>query len=80
MRLVNGTIDQEGRVEVCVNEVWGSICASGWTLNSAYVVCKQLGYEHSGIRLTLYAGIDAPETKWLPRGSMAIMYVTISMM
>ena len=44
----NGTIEQEGRVEVCVNGVWGSICSSGWTLTSAYVACKQLGYLHAG--------------------------------
>ena len=50
IRLVNnnGTIDQEGHVEVCVNGVWGSICRSGWTLTSAYVACKQLGYQHAG--------------------------------
>ena len=44
MRLVNGAIYQEGRVEICVNGIWGSICNSGWTKNDAFVVCKQLGF------------------------------------
>ena len=48
VRLVGGAIAQEGRVEVCVDGVWGTICNSGWNFASAYVVCKQLGYLHAG--------------------------------
>ncbi len=44
IRLVNGTIEQEGRVEVCINGVWGSICASNYfDVTDGYVICKQLG-------------------------------------
>ena len=40
---MNGTIEQEGRLEVCVNGVWGTVCSSGWNTIDAYVACKQLG-------------------------------------
>ena len=48
VRLENGSIAQEGRVEVCVNGVWGTICSSGWDKNDALVVCRVLGYANSG--------------------------------
>ena len=47
IRLNGGTIDKEGRVEVCVNGVWGSICDDGWDTTDAIVVCRQLGYSNS---------------------------------
>ena len=49
VRLVNGSIYQEGRVEVSVDGVWGSVCSSGWDTTDAKVICKQLGYSDSGI-------------------------------
>ena len=48
VRLVNGSQPYEGRVEVCFNETWGTICDSlyFWQLglSGADVVCNQLGY------------------------------------
>ena len=50
VRLVNGSQPYRGRVEVCLNEVWGTICADisrsrwDWSLVEANVVCRQLGY------------------------------------
>ena len=46
---MNGSIAQEGRVEVCVDGVWGSVCGSEWTKQAAFVICKQAGYIYSGI-------------------------------
>lgn len=34
----------EGRVEIEVNGVWGTICSEGWDLADADVVCKTMGY------------------------------------
>lgn len=46
VRLRNGT-DSSGRVEVCYNNSYGSVCDSGWGIISAGVVCRQLGYSFS---------------------------------
>ena len=43
-RLIDGTIEQEGRPEVCVNGVWSSICGYSWNVVDAYVFCVTLGY------------------------------------
>ena len=48
VRLSNGLIEQEGRVDVCVNGVWGSVCGEGWDQTDAHVVCGQLGYPEGG--------------------------------
>ena len=46
--MVDGAIDQEGRVEVCINGVWGSVCSTDWDDTDAFVICKQLGYGDAG--------------------------------
>ncbi len=48
IRLVDGIIEQEGRVEVCINGVWGSICDDGWDKTDAHIVCKQMGFSSLG--------------------------------
>ena len=48
VRLVNGQRSSEGRVEVCLNGVWGTVCDRGWDHSEAEVVCASLGYQRSG--------------------------------
>ena len=61
VRLVDGSVDYEGRVEACINRVWGTVCSttyryaryyySRWDLNDAKVVCRQLGHQELGMLL-----------------------------
>ena len=55
---MGGAISQEGRVEVCYDGVWGNICPSGWDYTDALIVCKQLGYTHSGMYIILVLKIQ----------------------
>ena len=42
IRLVNGTTVLEGRLEICINNAWGTVCSQGFTADDAEVVCQQL--------------------------------------
>ena len=53
MRLKGGPNEYEGRVEICINQVWGTICSgssrySRWGVTDGRVVCKQLGHQEFG--------------------------------
>nr|XP_045618855.1 uncharacterized protein LOC123770744 [Procambarus clarkii]XP_045618856.1 uncharacterized protein LOC123770744 [Procambarus clarkii]XP_045618857.1 uncharacterized protein LOC123770744 [Procambarus clarkii] len=44
VRLVNGSSDNEGRVEVKVFGRWGPVCDDMWGVPDGDVVCQQLGF------------------------------------
>ena len=48
VRLVGGATSNQGRVEVCINNAWGTICHNSWSYQDANVVCGQLGYLQQG--------------------------------
>ena len=49
VRLVGGTNDTNGRVEVCINNAWGTVCNRRFGYNDARVICSQLGFSNTGM-------------------------------
>ena len=43
--LVDGWSELEGRLEVCYNNQWGTVCDDRWTDGSTKVACRQLGIQ-----------------------------------
>ena len=57
VRLLGGVNNREGRVEICYNNVWGTICDDAWGNVDARVVCRQLGLSTNGA-LRISAGFE----------------------
>ncbi len=77
VRLVGASLPNEGRVEICINNAWGTICDDGWDANEATVVCRQLGYLTTGIQryrasfiyMLLYVAVNYASVRMLKRGT-----------
>ena len=48
LRLVGGTV-LSGRLEICINNAWGTVCDEGFTADDAQVACNQIGLPYSGM-------------------------------
>lgn len=53
-----GSDPLEGKVEVFLGGVWGFVCANGWDISDADVVCRQLGF--SGAVMATGGNVSLP--------------------
>ena len=57
VRLQGGSNNTLGRVEVCLNNAWGTVCNARFGTSDARVICQQLGFSSiRGHRSTLNFG------------------------
>ncbi|XP_034949444.1 protein bark beetle isoform X2 [Chelonus insularis] len=44
VRLLGGRTNKEGRLQVRIDNEWGTVCNYGWNIRAAALVCHQLGF------------------------------------
>ena len=53
VKLTGGTVMNEGRLELCLHQRWGTVSDGTWSNEEAQVVCRQLGYSTEGSSVLL---------------------------
>ena len=60
VRLEGSTVPYAGRLEVCFNGLWGSVCDDLFDQTDADVVCRELGYGAALAPSTYYGPGSGP--------------------
>ena len=42
--MIGGEKEGEGRVELCVDGFWGTVCGDGFDQKAAFVICRHFGF------------------------------------
>ena len=55
IRIINGTVTMNGNtfnmaggLQICVNNIWATVCQDGWHDVEGRVACRQLGLNYTG--------------------------------
>ena len=57
IRLADGPNKSEGRLEVCENGQWGTVCDKGFRYTEALTVCRQLGFRSKYKTLAIFKSL-----------------------
>lgn len=57
VRLLNGSTSLEGRLEICINNAWGTVCQDQFSSDEASIVCSKLGLDNGMFRTLCFAVI-----------------------
>ena len=62
---MDGSSNNEGRVEVYYNGIWGTVCDDNWDIREARVVCRQLGFSDAEAAYQGRSVLDGTGKIWL---------------
>ena len=86
---MDGLNEREGRVEVCLEGQWGSICDNNWTTSDAAVICRQIGQYRSSTLLyrrqsdtliysLIHAGAVALTGAYFGQGTVSVLFDSLT--
>ena len=64
LRLIGGSSSQEGRLEMCYERQWGTVCDDYWGTNDAKVACRQLGFSSLGKSVNTPFAVTTQRQTW----------------